>query len=142
MARARVVLAGAAVDLERRPAYRRLVSVTPQQLAETIKRRVRARNAELREQADRLRVEVQRWADEKVAAGTATRIWLIGSLATGLWGESSDVDVVVEGAPTAAEGRLWNELGERLGVEVDLLRIEDLPASFAESVRSTGVVLA
>jgi predicted nucleotidyltransferase len=116
--------------------------VTPQQLAETIKRRVRARNAELREQADRLRAEVQRWANEKVAAGTATRLWLIGSLATGLWGESSDVDVVVEGAPTAAEGRLWNELGERLGVEVDLLRIEDLPASFAESVRSTGVVLA
>lgn len=116
--------------------------MTPQQLAETIKRRVRARNAELREQADRLRAEVERWAGEKVAGGTATRVWLIGSLATGLWSENSDVDVVIEGASTATEGRLWGDLIDRTGVSVDPFLIEDLPEPFAASVRATGVLLA
>jgi predicted nucleotidyltransferase len=118
------------------------VTVTPQQLAETVKRRVSARNAELRAQAETLRAEVQRWANETVSAGYAARVWLIGSLATGSWGEASDVDVVLEGVSAGTDGRLWTELGRRLGVQVDLLCIEELPASFAESVRATGVVLA
>ncbi len=107
-----------------------------------MKRRARVRNAEFRAKAENLRAEVQRWASERVSAGSVSRVWLIGSLATGVWGEASDVDVVVEGASSELEGRLWDELSRRLGVQVDLLRVEDLPTSFAASVRATGIVLA
>jgi predicted nucleotidyltransferase len=114
---------------------------TPADLAETLLRREREARIERERRARILRAEVSLFARQARATGRIRSAWLIGSLAWGEHGAGSDVDVVVEGLAPEDLGLLWGELTERLGCKVDLLRIEDLVPSFADRVRSEGVVL-
>ena len=66
-----------------------------------------------------------------------SRAWLIGSLAWGRFGPTSDADVVVEGVSAEDIDTLWGRLGADLPVELDLLRLEDLPQDFRERVLTT-----
>lgn len=75
------------------------------------------------------------------------RLALFGSVLRGDFGESSDIDVLVEFAPGSTPGLLTIaemefELGSLLGGrEVELRTYEDLSPYFRDSVQSTAVPL-
>ena len=69
----------------------------------------------------------------------ARGIWLFGSMSSG--GHplgDSDVDLVVEGLPVTGLIRTVLEVEEILGVEVDLIRIEEAGDSLRARVLSEG----
>jgi predicted nucleotidyltransferase len=118
------------------------VAVTPEDLARTLIRRHAARFEEWRRRGGELRRLLAEDLARAHAEGRLGRAWLIGSLAWGSFGERSDVDVVVEGLDREHEGALREELEERLGVSVDLMRLETLPARFRERVLAEGILVA
>ena len=67
--------------------------------------------------------------------------WLIGSLAWGGSGERSDVDIVLGGASREEAATLELELATPLRLPVDVLCLEELPASFRARVEQEGVRL-
>lgn len=71
--------------------------------------------------------------------GTIERAWLIGSAAWGRAHGRSDVDVVVAGIPRDRTGALWDRLSQACGLDVDLLRFEELEPRFRERVLSEGL---
>ena len=103
--------------------------------------RERAAGARVRRErrAEALRARVQEIVREGLPAGA--RAYLIGSLAWGGFGERSDVDLVVAGLSGGEVAHLERALATAVGVEVDLLRLEDIPASFRARVESEGVRL-
>jgi predicted nucleotidyltransferase len=69
---------------------------------------------------------------------SARRVWLFGSLATGTPRPSSDIDLATEGLPPEA---YFEALAEALRVAqatVDLVRLEDAPASLRDRVAVEG----
>ncbi len=69
----------------------------------------------------------------------ARRIWLFGSLAAGGHPHSnSDVDLAVEGLPAVGLIRTLLELEEVLGVDVDLIRLEESSESLRARIASEG----
>lgn len=68
----------------------------------------------------------------------ATRVWLIGSLDAPWFGETSDVDLVVEGLAPARAGRAEEVLVALLDSRVDLLLFEELEPSFQQEVERDG----
>jgi len=115
------------------------MSVTPEEALETLhSRAVRARAAEEAHAAEVL-ARVRRTVQDRLPPGV--RAWLIGSLAWGGFGVRSDVDLVVRGAAPAAATALEVELICELKLEVDVLRMEDLPGGFRERVEREGVRL-
>lgn len=120
--------------------YHGSVTVTPADLAATLRRRHREEIA--REAAER--DDVRRRLDESVSRldlPPESRLWLIGSLPTDKWGVRSDVDLVVEGVDREQERLLWGRLSADLPVPVDLLRLEELPEGFRRRVLEEGVLL-
>jgi predicted nucleotidyltransferase len=115
--------------------------VLPEDLARTLIERERAARQLRERRSEELRAAVEAWVREAKAGRRLERAWLIGSLAWGEWGERSDVDLVVEGLPDPEAAKAWGELERLLGTQVDLLRIEELPADFAARVREEGVPL-
>ena len=116
------------------------MTVTPSDLAATLRRRYRA---ELIREADR-RAEVRGLLDRIVAEldlPAGCRLRLIGSLLEEHWGERSDIDLVVEGLDRESELGLWRRLSSALPVPVDLLRLEELSEGFRRRVLAEGVVL-
>ena len=99
---------------------------------------VRDRAARVR--ADELRTRLGAAASLLVAAG-ARRTWLFGSLAEGAPRIESDVDLAVEGVPRDRYFELLAALMELFGTRVDLVRMEDAPASLIERIRATGRAL-
>ncbi|HZD05102.1 MAG TPA: hypothetical protein VE173_09290 [Longimicrobiales bacterium] len=67
------------------------------------------------------------------------RAWLIGTAAWGGAHGRSDVDVVVEGLASEHYGGLWDWLSQACGLDIDLLRIEDMKPRFRQRVLSEGV---
>ncbi len=115
--------------------------VRPEELAQTLVSRHRARRLADEHRAAELLAASRHELEAAIRAGRITRAWLIGSLTTGLFGERSDVDVVVTGGQPSADAALWSELEHRLGVAVDLLRLESLPLPFRQRVLREGMVL-
>lgn len=72
---------------------------------------------------------------------SGARAWLFGSVAWGGFGTRSDVDVAVEGVSTADAARLELELVAALGLPVDLLRLEELPAPFRQRIQTEGIAV-
>lgn len=113
--------------------------VTARETAELLLRRQAQRRRADDERADEVRELALRTIRSQLPAGA--RAWLFGSIAWGGFGPRSDVDVAVEGLSPADATRLELELVTTLGLEVDLLRIEELPASFAQRIRAEGLVV-
>lgn len=69
------------------------------------------------------------------------RAWLIGSLAWGGFGERSDVDLVLSGVGSAQATEIEDAVVQAAGTAVDVLELEELPASFRARVESEGCAL-
>lgn len=113
--------------------------VTARETAEVLRRR----HAQ-RQQADDARaVRVRQLAVQTLRDHLPpdTHAWLFGSIAWGGFGPRSDVDVAVEGVSPADATRLELDLVTALGLEIDLLRLEELPASFGERIRREGLAV-
>jgi predicted nucleotidyltransferase len=115
------------------------VAVTVEQTIATLRERfARARVAQ-ESRAAAVRARLQAMVAEQLPAGVSA--WLIGSLAWGGFGPRSDVDLVLGGATPAQACRLEVRLTQALKLVVDVLRLEELPASFRERVEQQGVPL-
>ena len=69
----------------------------------------------------------------------ASRIWLFGSLASGGHPHAaSDVDLAVEGLPAQGLMRTLLEVEEILGVDVDLVRLEEASESLRSRIAKEG----
>jgi len=71
------------------------------------------------------------------AAG-GRRVWLFGSLASGVPHAESDVDLAVDDLPSAQYFEVLEGLMKLFGTRVDLVRLEDAPASLRERIDTTG----
>ncbi len=79
---------------------------------------------------------------EELTTFGVTRVILFGSVARGEADEDSDLDLAVEGLPAA---RLFEAMARGLraaGRPVDLLRLEEAPATLRERVLAEGEVVA
>jgi predicted nucleotidyltransferase len=95
------------------------MSVTPQQLAATLRARYEAEEQAYARRAAVLEEQVSAWATAATASGQLSKAWLFGSLAKGNWGAGSDVDLIVEGMASDRETQAWIELEDRLQCSVD-----------------------
>ena len=111
-------------------------------LTQALIKRARERREDWQRRADALRVELGQSVALLRGQGALRRCWLIGSLAWGGYGPRSDVDLVIEGCSRERWAAVWQSLSTELGTRLDLLRLEDLPAAFAERVRHEGIELS
>jgi predicted nucleotidyltransferase len=114
------------------------VPTLPATAARALTARFERRRAVHAARAAELRTLAGRILEEARDHGVLARAWLIGSVAWGGFGEGSDLDVVVEGTPLAEHAALWAELCS-CGVDVDLLRLEELPQTFRARVLAEGL---
>ncbi len=72
-----------------------------------------------------------------------SRIFLIGSLVTGIVHERSDIDLVVEGLPSNLYIKALTDLWDLLppGVELNLIPFEDAFASLREKTIKEGKII-
>lgn len=114
------------------------MTVTPEQLASTLLSRHRQLVQVRHDAAERTLDKLCRAVSRVRLDVALPHMWVIGSLEAGTFGPQSDVDLVCEGLSATKLPELWGVLERELGVSVDLMRIEDLPPSFAERVRREG----
>lgn len=110
--------------------------VTASETAALLLRRQAKRKEADRARADRVRQTAVEAIRRRLPAGA--RAWLFGSIAWGGFGARSDVDVAVEGVTPAEAASLELHLVSVLGLHVDLLRVEELPAPFVARIREHG----
>ena len=70
-----------------------------------------------------------------------TLAFIFGSSVKGLAGEDSDVDIGVHVRDTGKEEQIWTELSRLMEKEVDLVVLNEAPASLASNILKTGVPL-
>ena len=123
---------------EKLPAWRcyRCSVPSPSETASSLVRREDAAQLARERIADEVRAQAVQCTRANLPAGASA--WLIGSLAWGGFGDRSDVDVVVRGLDRNQATTLELALSRATAREVDLLRYEDLPASFRERVLREG----
>ena len=104
---------------------------------------LRAREAEARRRREAREADARSAVEQIVreCVKPPSRVWLIGSLAWGGFGEHSDVDLVFSGVDSAAALLLEKRVAPAAGAPVDFLTFEDLPPSFKERVLATGIKL-
>jgi len=115
------------------------MAVTPAETLATLREKVladRARDSGRAESVRRLVLEI---VPRRLPPGG--RAWLIGTLAWGGFGTRSDIDLVFDGTPDATMTAIELELLHAAHVEVDTLRLADLPAAFSTRVLGEGVAL-
>lgn len=117
------------------------MTVRPQDLARTLVARQHRRRKLLVDRAEWVRQELEAETASFLKVHPAARAWLVGSVARGELGERSDVDVALAGVPPDGAVELSLLLGERLGVAVDVLRLEELPPSERQRFQAEGVPL-
>ncbi len=115
------------------------MTVSVAQTVATLQRRAAAVRAARLAHAEATRARLQQGIAENLTDGVDA--WLIGSLAWGGFGERSDIDVVLRGAPPGHASRLELALTRFVGVPVEVLRLEDLPGSFRERIERDGIRL-
>lgn len=113
------------------------MAVSVDQTVATLRARASARRAAQEARAALVRDRLLQLLRSHLPSGT--KAWLIGSLAWGGFGEHSDIDLVLAAADASLASRLELLLTRELDVPVDLLRAEDLPASFRQRVEREGV---
>ncbi|MBK6846149.1 MAG: hypothetical protein IPG96_00905 [Proteobacteria bacterium] len=104
---------------------------------------LRQRSALRRDERERRAAEVQRVVAQAVrrVVPPQSRVWLIGSLAWGGFGEHSDVDLVVENLPSELMLALERAIVAAADARVDLLELGALPEGFRQRVETEGVLL-
>ena len=107
------------------------------EFAEAWKRRMAAQRGRVDPRREALLGKLDAAAALVRQAG-AQRVWLIGSLAWGLFDKYSDVDLVVLGLPAAAELDARRAVEALLDCRVDLLPLELLDVDFAQRVIGQG----
>ncbi len=118
------------------------VTVTPDDLARTLKSRVRAQLRRDALERERVLVSVRATvADLRTSLGFR-EAWTIGSVAWGDFGVRSDIDIVLEGASPSALIETAELLGQRTGRLVDVLALEALSEEFQRRVRTEGLRVA
>jgi predicted nucleotidyltransferase len=113
--------------------------VSPHQTAVALQRQAAETRAADERRADRLRGSVV----EILRAGLPQggRAWIFGSLAWGGFGERSDLDLALSGVEQGRALALELSLSRALGVEVDLLSLEDLPPPFRARILEDGLAV-
>lgn len=114
------------------------MTVTPKDLAETLRREYRAERKELAAERVRVREALVKALDE---LEVSRRVWLVGSLTHEGWGRASDVDLVIEGMGHREVDDLWSSLSRRLSVPLEILRLEELSEGFRKRVLEEGEVV-
>ena len=115
------------------------MAVTAAQTAATLRGQAREARARDVARAAEVRGIVLGIVRPRLPAGA--RAWLIGTLAWGEFGARSDVDLVFEGTPDATITDIETELTRAAKVEVDALRLDDLPGPFRARVLREGIAL-
>lgn len=118
--------------------YSRGMSVTVREVAESLRRREAERRERAERRAERIRGRLDRAKGVLESEYGARRVTLFGSFATGAVNESSDVDLAVEGLDRARYFDALADVTHALGVAVDLVRLEDAPASLRERIEAEG----
>ena len=114
------------------------MTVSVDQTVATLRARAKAQRAAQEARAQAVRDRLMQGLRLHLPPGT--KAWLIGSLAWGGFGEHSDVDLVLLGADSPSASRLEMSLTRDLAVPVEVLRAEELPASFRARVEQDGIV--
>lgn len=112
------------------------MAVRPEDLASSLRRRHRLARQHSHDRAQDLRARLK---DELERLAKKGHVWIIGSLASGAFGVRSDVDLVVDDMTPDDACTLWDRLEQRLGVPVDLMRLEDLSPEFRSRVLAEGI---
>jgi uncharacterized protein len=107
-------------------------------MAQTWRARAAARRARAELRAARLAGRLTLARQLLVERYGASRVVLFGSLATGDFRESSDVDLAVEGLGAGEYFPALADLMELLECPVDLVRRELAPASLRERIDAEG----
>ncbi len=115
--------------------------VTASELAQTLRRRTANRRAQAEVRAARLRTLLPQARALLTERYQAKRVVLFGSLALGSYSDSSDVDLAVEGMPSASYFHALADLMSLFGVPVDLVRIEEAVPSLRAHIEEEGCLL-
>ena len=115
--------------------------VTARELTQTLRARSAERRAKAEVRAERLRAQLPKAASMLVTHYQARRVVLFGSLANGTHDEQSDVDLAVEGLPSAVYFHALADLMDLFAGPVDLVRIEEAMPSLLERIQEEGQVL-
>ncbi len=117
------------------------MSTTPADTARHVRARLRAEQARADAHAARALGLARDLAARLRAERGVDRVWLTGSLARGTAHERSDVDLVLDVDPTrASDLRDWIA-GLELPVDVDVLVLAALPATWRARVEREGIPL-
>lgn len=103
----------------------------------TLIQRAQAEDQRLTEQLQRLRSCLPAAAQLLQAMG-AREVWLFGTVAWGGMHAHSDIDLAVSGLPANAWAGAVARVEDIVGIAVDLLRFEEIPAAFAKRIREEG----
>jgi len=114
--------------------------VTLEQMREAQARRQDAASTAADAEATRLRALLPSVAAHLRSLG-ATEVHLFGSLASGRFRADSDVDLATRGLGFHEALRAMTSCAELLGRSVDVVRLEDAPATLVARVEETGVRL-
>jgi predicted nucleotidyltransferase len=104
------------------------------QRGERVLREREARRAALRAIADEV-------ASMLRAEFGAERVWVFGSVVRPWFHEDSDVDLAAEGIPTEQRAEAWDRAIALARTSVDLVFVEEAPASLLERIRVDGLLL-
>jgi predicted nucleotidyltransferase len=115
--------------------------VTARELTQTLRARSAERRAKAEVRAERLRAQLPKAASMLVTHYHARRVVLFGSLANGTHDEQSDVDLAVEGLPSAVYFHALADLMDLFAGPVDLVRIEEAMPSLLERIQEEGQAL-
>ena len=111
--------------------------VSPAQVRAQLERREAARREAGERRASALRARLPAMAAALRAHGAA-RVVLFGSLAAGTPTSASDVDLAVEGLPPERFFAALAEVMKLAACPVDLVRLEEAPASLTERIAAEG----
>jgi predicted nucleotidyltransferase len=119
------------------------MSVTPEEAAETLRKRETARRRELDAQFDALQAEAKRIVDRIAGDFRPARIYQWGSLLDRPRFRSySDIDIAVEGITDAAEWiALERAAWKMTGFPLDLVQLEHIEPEYADIIRGKGRVV-
>lgn len=107
-------------------------------LAQTMRARSAQEQARAELRAQRLRGLLPQAKRLLVERYQARRVLLFGSLALGSYSEQSDVDLAVEGMPSAPYFSALADLMGLFGGPVDLVRLEEAAPSLRSAIEQEG----